>query len=41
MPSKTTEKQALVNWGAIISDPQFWAPVIVLAGGLLVLAWIR
>ena len=26
---------------AILRDPQFWVPVVVLLGGLLVLAWIR
>ena len=26
---------------SMLSDPQFWVPVAVLVGGLLVLAWIR
>jgi hypothetical protein len=26
---------------AMLSDPQFWVPVVALLGGLLVLAWIR
>lgn len=26
---------------AMLRDPQFWVPVVVLAGGLLVLQWIR
>jgi len=25
----------------MLSDPQFWVPVVALLGGLLVLAWIR
>jgi len=25
----------------MLRDPQFWVPVIVLIGGLLVLQWIR
>jgi len=27
--------------GAVLRDPQFWVPVFVLIGGLLVLRWIR
>jgi hypothetical protein len=26
---------------AMLRDPQFWVPVAVLIGGLLVLQWIR
>jgi hypothetical protein len=26
---------------AMLRDPQFWVPVAVLVGGLLVLQWIR
>ena len=26
---------------ALLRDPQFWVPVAVLIGGLLVLRWIR
>jgi hypothetical protein len=26
---------------AMLNDPQFWVPVAVLVGGLLVLQWIR
>jgi hypothetical protein len=26
---------------AMLRDPQFWVPVAVLAGGLVVLQWIR
>ena len=26
---------------ALLRDPQFWVPVAVLMGGLLVLRWIR
>jgi hypothetical protein len=26
---------------AVLSDPQLWVPVLVLLGGLVVLAWIR
>jgi hypothetical protein len=29
------------RWGAMVRDPQFWVPVVVLVGGLLVLQWIR
>jgi hypothetical protein len=30
------------SWlGLIIRDVQFWVPVVVLIGGLLVLAWIQ
>ena len=27
--------------GSILRDVQFWIPVLVLVGGLVVLAWIR
>ena len=27
--------------GSILRDVQFWIPVVVLVGGLLVLQWIR
>jgi hypothetical protein len=27
--------------GSVLRDVQFWIPVLVLAGGLAVLAWIR
>lgn len=27
--------------GAVLRDVQFWIPVIVLIGGLMVLQWIR
>jgi len=27
--------------GVALRDPQFWVPVFVLIGGLLVLRWIR
>jgi hypothetical protein len=29
------------RWSAMLRDPQFWVPVAVLVGGLLVLAWMR
>jgi hypothetical protein len=30
------------NWlNLILRDAQFWVPVVVLVGGLLVLRWIR
>jgi hypothetical protein len=30
------------SWlGLIVRDVQFWVPVVVLIGGLLVLAWIQ
>jgi hypothetical protein len=29
------------RWTAMLRDAQFWVPVAVLVGGLLVLAWIR
>jgi len=29
------------RWGAMLRDAQFWVPVAVLVGGLVVLAWIR
>lgn len=29
------------RWTAMLRDPQFWVPVAVLVGGLLVLQWIR
>lgn len=30
------------SWlGAVLRDVQFWVPVVVLIGGLLVLAWIQ
>jgi hypothetical protein len=27
--------------GAILRDVQFWIPVVVLVGGIAVLAWVR
>jgi hypothetical protein len=27
-------------WSAIVTDVQFWIPVVVLAAGLVVLRWI-
>jgi hypothetical protein len=27
--------------GSVLRDAQFWIPVVVLIGGLLVLRWIR
>jgi hypothetical protein len=29
------------RWAVMLRDAQFWVPVAVLVGGLLVLAWIR
>ena len=29
------------RWSAMLRDAQFWVPVAVLVGGILVLAWIR
>ena len=29
------------RFSAMLRDPQFWVPVVVLIGGLLVLQWIR
>ena len=29
------------RWSAMVRDPQFWVPIAVLAGGILVLVWIR
>jgi len=29
------------RWSAMLRDPQFWVPIAVLAGGILVLVWIR
>ena len=29
------------RWVVMLRDAQFWVPVAVLVGGLLVLAWIR
>jgi len=29
------------RWAAMLRDVQFWVPLAVLVGGLLVLAWIR
>jgi hypothetical protein len=28
-------------WTAILTDPHFWTPVVVLLGGLIVLRWIQ
>jgi hypothetical protein len=28
-------------WIVMLRDPQWWVPVVVLAGGLIVLEWIR
>jgi hypothetical protein len=30
-----------VRIGSVLRDLQFWIPVLVLGGGLLVLQWIR
>jgi hypothetical protein len=33
---------AMRSWlGPVLRDVQFWVPVVVLIGGLLVLAWIQ
>jgi hypothetical protein len=29
------------RWTAMLRDAQFWVPVAVLVGGLVVLLWIR
>jgi hypothetical protein len=29
------------RWRAMLGDPQLWVPIAVLAGGLLVLQWVR
>ena len=29
------------RWSAMLRDPQFWVPIAVLTGGILVLVWIR
>jgi len=29
------------RWAAMLRDAQFWVPVAVLVGGLVVLLWIR
>jgi len=31
----------VTRWTAMLRDAQFWVPVAVLVGGLLVLVWIR
>jgi hypothetical protein len=28
-------------WEVMLRDPQWWVPLIVLAGGLMVLHWIQ
>jgi hypothetical protein len=28
-------------WAAMLRDPHWWVPVTVLAGGLIMLQWIR
>jgi hypothetical protein len=28
-------------WIVMVRDPQWWVPVTVLAGGLMVLLWVR
>ena len=33
-------KNARPFWGVLLRDVQFWVPVAVLIGGLLVLRWI-
>jgi len=29
------------RWAAILTDPQFWTPLVVLVGGLLILRWLQ
>jgi hypothetical protein len=36
----TPDERPRTRIGSILRDPQFWIPVIVLVGGLLVLRWI-
>jgi hypothetical protein len=33
-------RQGTAWWRLVLRDVQFWVPVIVLVGGLLVLRWI-
>jgi hypothetical protein len=37
----TRDGSASTRIGSILRDVQFWIPVLVLVGGLVVLAWIR
>ena len=41
MPPQPTEQHSRRWMGAVLRDVQFWVPVAVLAGGLLVLGWIQ
>jgi hypothetical protein len=41
MPTSPARAHRSRNWIALVaSDVQFWIPVIVLVGGLLVLRWV-
>ncbi len=41
MPLPPTEQHPRRWMGAVLRDVQFWVPVAVLIGGLLVLRWIQ
>jgi hypothetical protein len=41
MPQSTTERKARSLFRAIATDVHFWIPLIVLAGGLLLLDRLR
>jgi hypothetical protein len=38
---KSPSKPRVGRWLLIVTDVQFWIPIGVLAGGLLVLGWIH
>lgn len=41
MPTSTGRVPRTRNWTSLVlTDVQFWIPIVVLCGGLLVLRWI-
>ena len=41
MPLPPTEQHSRRWMGTVLRDVQFWVPVAILIGGLLVLRWIQ
>jgi len=41
MPSEDLQKQTRGRMTAVLTDIHFWVPVLVLAGGLLLLRFLR
>ena len=41
MPEENVARHSAGIWRMILTDVHFWAPVLVLLAGLIVLQWIR